>query len=751
LRYGSVCSGIEAATAAWHVFGWEPVFFSEIESFPRDVLAYHYPEVELYGDFTKIDARVAPGIDLLVGGTPCQSFSVSGLRKGMDDPRGNLALGYLRLVDRMRPRWVVWENVPGVLSSANGRDFGAFLGALGELGYGWAYRILDAQYCGVPQRRRRVFVVGYLGDWRPPVSVLFESESMRRNPPPSRTTREGSARGAQGGAPAGRGPAARGQGQGGTQEAPAGQAGQAEGQVVPIHLGGDQKNSEVGIDQAATLNCDKGQRGGILALGRQEPIHMGADHSKATVKEGVANTLRASCGVPGGILATPEGVDAFNGEVTGDVAQTVCAKDGGTNFSIPHALDDPRGVDVVNGAEGQDVAHTISARDNEQAIPHVLDKHRGVDMYNQEDTGDVAHTVRAMTGGEGIPHVVDEPKSVSENICGDVNLNDQTNSLTAGGGKPGQGYPCVLEPPINVDAECNANDNIAGALCSSQPANVFDPGEETKAISIRTNQTGANGRPDLEEKVGSLEASGVPPAVAFTPAQASGRLGGDPTEVAPTLKANAKGGDTVPHVAFQPGNLRRRAGSDPSADVFPTLKCGEGDQMPHVAVGFYNNQGGQDKVTDDGQSPPVKAGSGPGGSITPAVAFTASDMSNKAAWERDQNPTLTAQVPNDTSNIQHGIREGMQVRRLTPKECERLQGFPDDYTLIPRKGKTAEQCPDGPRYKALGNSMAVPVMRWIGARIEEVDKRLNPPKRKRKAKKKAKKKGKTRGTRAKRR
>ena len=186
MRYGSVCSGIEAATMAWHGLGWEPAFFSDIEAFPCAVLQHHYPDVPLHGDFTDIKEDEYGPIDLLVGGTPCQSFSVAGLRGGMDDERGNLALEFIRLAQRKRPQWVVWENVPGVLSSNGGRDFGSFLGALAEIGYGFAYRVLDAQYFGVAQRRRRVFVVGYLGDWRRAAAVLFERESLSGNPAPSR-------------------------------------------------------------------------------------------------------------------------------------------------------------------------------------------------------------------------------------------------------------------------------------------------------------------------------------------------------------------------------------------------------------------------------------------------------------------------------------------------------------------------------------------------------------------------------------
>ena len=193
MKYISVCSGIEAATVAWHGLGWEPLAFSEIEPFPCKVLAYHYPNVPNLGDMTKYKDWPDYEPDLLIGGSPCQSFSVAGLRKGLDDPRGNLMLTYLGIADRYKPKWILFENVPGLLSSNRGRDFGTFLGALGKLGYGFAYRILDAQYCrthehygAVPQRRRRLFVVGCLGNWQRAAAVLFDSESMCGNPPPSR-------------------------------------------------------------------------------------------------------------------------------------------------------------------------------------------------------------------------------------------------------------------------------------------------------------------------------------------------------------------------------------------------------------------------------------------------------------------------------------------------------------------------------------------------------------------------------------
>ena len=213
MRYLSICSGIEAASTAWHPLGWQCAGVSEIEAFPRAVLEQrlgavavdwdhrHTPQsnmIPLFGDFTRIEPHHVGPIDLLVGGTPCQSFSVAGKRLGLDDPRGHLTLEFLALARRLRPRWLVWENVPGVLSDDEGRTLGTFLRLLGECGYGWAYRVLDAQYVrvagfgrAVPQRRRRVFVVGYLGDSARAAAVLFDRESLRGNPAPRREAGQG--------------------------------------------------------------------------------------------------------------------------------------------------------------------------------------------------------------------------------------------------------------------------------------------------------------------------------------------------------------------------------------------------------------------------------------------------------------------------------------------------------------------------------------------------------------------------------
>lgn len=222
--YGSVCSGIEAATTAWHPLGWIPAWFAEIEPFPSAVLAHHWSQVPNLGDFTAIRGDIAAGTveapDVLVGGTPCQAFSVAGLRQSMDDARGQLTLEFVRLanaIDATRSLLgipeciVVWENVPGVLNTPD-NAFGCFLAGLaGEddpllpPGGRWtnagrvlgpsraiAWRILDAQHFGVAQRRRRVFVVASARKGFDPATVLFEWDGVRRDSPPSREAGKGS-------------------------------------------------------------------------------------------------------------------------------------------------------------------------------------------------------------------------------------------------------------------------------------------------------------------------------------------------------------------------------------------------------------------------------------------------------------------------------------------------------------------------------------------------------------------------------
>jgi DNA (cytosine-5)-methyltransferase 1 len=346
LKYLSVCSGIEAATVAWHSLGWEAVAYSEIERFPSEVLAHHYPSTPNLGDMTKFkEWNFESNVDLLVGGTPCQSFSVAGLRKGLDDPRGNLMLTYLAIADKYRPRWLVWENVPGVLSSNGGKDFGVFLGALGELGYGFAYRILDAQYFGVAQRRRRVFVVGYLGDWRAAAAVLFERHSLQGHPAPSREKRKSVAAytsSSIGGYSEGVGTlrAHGGDIGGGSENLIASKQWPAdisstldttfgtkqglEDQHVnagcpmfvpaqPIAFNGQMSNPQTDVDMTQTLQAKNPMAVCLMDQGG----------SVMNIERDMTGTLRRETHGHEPIVMQPIGFDAYNNNVTGDVSKTI--------------------------------------------------------------------------------------------------------------------------------------------------------------------------------------------------------------------------------------------------------------------------------------------------------------------------------------------------------------------------------------------------------------------------------------------
>lgn len=450
MRYLSVCSGIEAASVAWHPLGWEPAAFCEIEAFPSALLKERYPDVPNYGDFTRLTEPDHPirsaGIDLLVGGTPCQAFSVAGLRSGFADPRGGLTLEFVRLAQALRPRWIVWENVPGVLSQDAGRAFGAFLGALGELGYGWAYRVLDAQYArvdgyphAVPQRRRRVFVVGCAGgDFARAAAVLLEPEGVRGDPPTRRATRQG---------------------------APADAAG--------------------GFTVCGTLSD-------------------GAHHG-------------------GGL----NGQDAYTGRILPVVPQSTYVK-----------THKPMSDEDAEGWSPQDHSPTIT--------------------YWPRDRSDAGTDVAVV-----------QPMAFAQNQLGELRVGSVTNTLNTNSNASGRNTPMVVQP---------------------------------MAFDARQSDTIVYG-----DRTGPLDTDGHSVGVCVT---------GDRTHALTTRSAAEEDG------------------------------TGRG------------------------------------------------------------NPIVNA---------------GMSVRRLTPTECERLQGFPDGWTAIPWKGKPQSECPDGPRYRALGNSMAVNVMRWIGRRIEMVD------------------------------
>jgi DNA (cytosine-5)-methyltransferase 1 len=549
IRYVSMFSGIEAATVAWHELGWKAVAFSDFDKFPKEVLAHHYPDVPDLGDVTKVDWNEYEGkADLVVGGSPCQSFSVAGKRLGMDDPRGNLALHFLGAVKAIKPTWFIFENVPGLLSSDGGRDFEAFLGEVAKCGYGFAYRVLDSQYFGVPQRRRRLFVVGHSdGDWRSAFSVLFERESLFGNPPPS--IKKGQGLAAFTGESVERedseGSAGRGMiGFSHTQGLDA----QPSEDVFPTLRAGGQghavaTNGEFwdGTDKTATLTTrsidqsmpDKGNFMGItqeLYENKETTVfnnnYMRSVHDKLTDK---APTLAANAekgNVP--LVAESQGVDVFNGLETGQTASNLTTGVGISNASGPKILE----TSVASGFG------------------------KKTEYIESEQAG----TIRASGGaqGGGSETLITEAAGIVSKGNGDAfEMDEKHMSLTSGGGQAGQGYPAVRQSVFNIDSEGGNSMKSKNPLSGSQQID--------KASTLTT----------------------FPPS-----------------------PEGYRGGNAV--------------------------------VARHV------------------------------------------------------------------------------VRRLTPIECERLQGFPDNYTQIPWKGKPAEECPDGVRYKALGNSMAVPVMKWIAMGIEAV-------------------------------
>jgi len=572
MRYLSVCSGIEAVSVAWHPLGWQPAMFAEIDPFCcwllhsryRASRPIHMPSphdaptrkevkqraaairnvvalpadgaVVNAGDFTKIGADDVGTIDLLAGGTPCQSFSVAGKRAGLDDPRGNLTIEFARLAGRLRPLWLVWENVPGVLSIDDGRTFGAFLGMLVELGYGVAYRVLNAQHFGVPQRRRRVFVVGHLGGWRGPATVLLERHSLSGHPPPRREARQGAA--------------------GGVEVGPAG------GRLT---------------DTAPTI--DAGCKDGFIRNQLGVGVLSSTDESETLI----AHALSAD-----GFDASEDGT----GRGTPVVPVAICTAHTQSNGS---GLSD-------------DVAHTLESG-GAQAVAFAQNSRDEVRLH----------------GGDG--------KTIG--------------ALAAQPGAKQQSYIAFSAKDYGADA-----DNVAPTL-----------------RGMGHDRSHANG--------------GGQVAIAFTQNQEGDVLSGD---VMQSLGTNANAtGRNAPTVAFTLHGSDGTVSAASSTDVAGSLRT--------RAPGSIENS----STTAVLQEQPVAWS----GELTAST-----DMAG------------TLQRGGEGGRIDGVMTPQMAVRRLTPRECERLQGFPDDYTLVEYRGKPAA---DGPRYKALGNSMAVPVMRWIGERIAAVD------------------------------
>ena len=299
MRYVSVFSGVEAASLA-APDGWEPVAFSEIDPFPSAVLAERFPNVPNLGDITQVDWSEIGSVDIVIGGSPCQSFSVAGKREGLAGASG-LMWEYVRCVRDLRPRAFLWENVPGALSSSSGEDFRCLLEAMDDLGYGLAWRVLDAQFFGVAQRRRRVFLVGFLGDGgtERACEVLFEPESLRWDPPSSRKKREALAARAEGGAGGASGFKYH-------QGAGAGSIGY-ESEQSPT-LTADWHNPAVCIQGTIARGAQMGQNGDgfctdgacytLNTIDRHAVLCMADDNGRSAVDEDLCGTLKVGGAVP---------------------------------------------------------------------------------------------------------------------------------------------------------------------------------------------------------------------------------------------------------------------------------------------------------------------------------------------------------------------------------------------------------------------------------------------------------------------
>lgn len=522
MKYVSIFSGIEAATVAWHPLGGEPLAFSEIDPFPSTVLQHHYPDIPNLGDITKIDWSPYVGAaDIVVGGSPCQSFSVAGKREGLAGASG-LMFEYIRAVRELRPRWFVWENVPGAFTSERGEAYRQLLSEMDALGYGLAWRVLDAQFFGVAQRRERVFLVGSLGTMRC-AEVLFERESLSWDHQSSRQKRQAL-----------------------TEEAQerVGEADHDSGCLNPGETQSRRVYPASGVYPTLSTRENSGQSQESVFLCQTAQT---GSNGKLVKQDDVMNTL-----------------DRTN-------STAVAALDfNPTDARLRYAHDD--------------VSQTLTAR--------------------------------AGTGGNQVPLVQVQPLAFL------YNQGAKARSLGIS----------EISPTLKTDH------NPVVAFASNQRDEVREL-EVAGALAAQ---------PGIKQQTYICRADGQTNAM-------------EGENLAPTLTSHAK--------------------KDPPL-IYPV---DESEEMKPVTLQI---RGG-------------KPGGGKGALI-----------------QHDMSVTLSTHNTQTLITGDHEKRD-LTVRRLTPRECERLQGFPDDYTDIPYRNK--EHAPDGPRYKALGNSMAVPVMRWIGERIHMVE------------------------------
>ena len=715
MKFGSVCSGIEAASVAWHPLGWQAAWFAEIEPFPCAVLAHHYPAVPNLGDMTTIAKRVMTGEveapDVLAGGTPCQAFSVAGLRKSLADERGNLTLKFVELADaidfvRVRdgrpPAIVFWENVPGVLSTKD-NAFGCFLAGLaGENeplrapGGKWAnagavygparaiaWRTVDAQYFGLAQRRRRVFVVASARDGFDPATVLFEWDGVRRDSAPSREAREGSA------GRAARSVALRGREGGGTAEL----GDELQNCLRASGGGGDKPHVLIHADPIA--RCDTAGE---------------AKRQDWETCNFVAHSLRgegfdaSEDGTGRGTPLVPVGFNARQDPDHWHDRTGPLDTDGGTQ-AVSYAIQ--AGALRTNPASGPDGvgvqadhAYTLEARAEVQAVAFAENSRAEVRLEGGDGSRCGAISTGGGKPGQGVPMVLQ--RSLPETL-----YNKGFNALEEGNASTQETYPGTLLRTLRQEAgeEAFAQWGL-GILDSLQQAEVLR--QALHGIGIRP---------------ATFSRSWVVCCALGFPVHGSGWLLQSLRE-AGCERCSSQGWEPSEQLAGELGaylSELSRPGAQAARFMRDLWFASEGFGLLQQALLAIQEVGRP--ASRKGQSV-LRGSEGRGAEIPEDVS--SARMQREAPRERVLREACAAGEARDYWNgatEQERSGQGwvgeapLAVRRLIVEECEFLQGFPRGYSKIPWRNKPASECPDGPRYKALGNSWAVPCVTWIGQRI----------------------------------
>lgn len=752
LTYATVCSGIECMSAAvGSLGGWKPVFFSEIEPFPCSLLKHRYPTVPNLGDMTKITAerigedkwRITNGTDVielagrlgcLAGGTPCQDVSVAGKRAGMAEgsgTRSSLAFHFARLCRELQPRWVLWENVPGVLTSNGGRDFAHFVRSIGECGYSLAYRTLDAQWVrvdglprAVPQRRRRVWLVGHLGDsWRAPAEVLFEPQGVRGDTPPCRVTGKGFAGSPQGG------------------------AGGADRPLPTNSNGGDVMPALTARDLEARMTGQADRSGGyVMQPSGFDPYEPGGVKSETPE---VAGTVvnGSSPGFHNAVCFENHQTDARTQQV--DVAPTMGAThnaQAANNNPLVVAPADVFGkvAHAVNkNGDGEkyakiDVAETRNTFSNSEArtqevVVQPKDGVVAIDMDKNKPTN-ADKPVRKGGAGFGISEKGASYTLTSRDQHAVAYAIDSMGSNAMKSKNPKSGCRQVECAPTLTTVDSAPVKHQGGTAVVA-----FLPGNSKKARSIAADKEVS---PTLMRTQGEDAPVAAGDQVARTSEASeprSGRKGPRGNKVAVAAECvgvfdmeAGKSGARTDTSGVSPTILALH-GTDPHAVCIGfNAEPGTHVQTPHdnvgdtiavshqcgVAIGLDRasfNQGKNAKFgfSVEEECAPTVVSKGPG-----AVSFEPGIAKREGASHRFSDE-VTSTLRSDMGDNLPAVAVDYIVRRLTPLECERLQGLPDGYTKIPYRGKSVDECPDTPRYKALGNGWAVNCARWICQRIQK--------------------------------